>query len=100
MVIEIEIYNTLELAKQAKARNSQRHLDGFRPLHTNFINEKYEVTFVKGTDDPHNAPDVVAQREAEQLKKDRDTELKQKAKDKTLTKDESEELLERLSELL
>ena len=36
MATETENYANKGLAKAAKARNSQRHIDGWRPIHTDF----------------------------------------------------------------
>lgn len=58
MTVETEIYNTLEQAKQAQSRRSQRHRDGWRPLKIDKLPDgKYQITFVNGTDDPDNIPD-------------------------------------------
>ena len=89
-MIETEIYNTLTEANQAKLRSDTRHQNGFRPLHTNFINGKYEVTFVNGLDDPHNDSVLVAQRAQEQTNRLRKEELNNKA---VLTIPEMRELL-------
>ena len=52
-------YPTRDLMKQGK---SQKHLQGFRPLHTDFINndesQGYRVTFANGPDDPDNGPNM------------------------------------------
>ena len=94
-------YPTRDLMKQGK---SQKHSQGFRPLHTNFINndesQGYRVTFVDGPDDPDNALELVAKRESEELTRSRNKELKEKAKNKSLTKDERDELLSKLAETL
>lgn len=89
-MIEIEIYDTLVQAKQAKARNGTRHRNGFRPIHTNLINGKYEVTFVDGIDDPENDPANVAQRAQEKANQVRKEELKNKP---NITLPEMRELL-------
>lgn len=101
MTLEIIDYPTRDLMKTGK---TLKHSQGFRSLHTDFINndesDGYRVTFVNGLDDPNNDPILVRKRLDDKLKRERDAELKQKAKDKDLSKTESDELLERLSELL
>jgi len=55
MTEEIIDYPTRDLMKQGKIL---KHPQGFRPLHTDFINndesQGYRVTFVDGPDDPDN----------------------------------------------
>lgn len=57
-----------------KSRTSQIHSNGFRPLNTDFVNEKIVITFVKGDKDPSNKK----QRTKEQLSRE---ELKQRMED-------------------
>ena len=99
-MIETQTYNTLEEAKKAKGRDTIRHKNGLRPLHTNFINGKHEITFVKGTDDPHNAPELIEERRLQGIDRDRRDILKQKSKDGTLTGLEEKEIIKKLAELL
>lgn len=49
MTIEIEFYFTRKLMKKGKV---QRHLNQWRSLHTDFIDNKFRVTYVNGLDDP------------------------------------------------
>lgn len=67
---------------------------GFRSLHTDFINndesQGYRVTFVDGTDDPNNDPALVAKRAQEQTNRLRKDELENKP---VLTIPEMRELL-------
>lgn len=92
MTIETEDYQTRDLMKQGKRRRNQ---NGWRSLHTDFVNnvesDGYHVTFVNGSDDPDNSP------EADQRKPDfqRQKELSQKLKDRTITQTELLELLEK-----
>jgi len=57
----------MKLGKQIKQDN------GFRALHTDFINNEekngYRVTYVSGTDDPHNSPEEAAKKIKFQQKK-------------------------------
>ena len=70
------------------------HGKGFRSLHTDFINndekQGYRVTFVNGVDDPHNAPEVVAERTQQQTNRLRKEELQNKT---NITLPEMQELL-------
>lgn len=101
MTKEIIEYSTRELMGQGKISKTAQK---FRSLRTEFINndesQGYKVTFVDGLDDPDNDPALISEREAEKLKKERDEELKQKAKDKTLSNADTDELIQRLAELL
>jgi len=49
MTIETEFYFTRKLMKKGK---KQRHLNQWRPLHTDFINKRFKVTYVNGSDNP------------------------------------------------
>ena len=89
-MIRQEICDTLELCKIAKLRTSTNHKDGFRPLHTHLKNEKYTITWVKGLDDPNNAPELVAQREQEKTNQLRKEELQNKS---NITLPEMQELV-------
>lgn len=55
-MIQIQIYPTRKVMKRQKEKMNQL---GFRSLHTDFIDNDeskgYEVTFVNGSDDPHNS---------------------------------------------
>ncbi len=79
MTIEFENYPTRDLMKRGK---NQRTIDGWRSLHTDFINNKesdgYHVTYVNGLDDPDNDPILVAEREAQKIESDRIEELSTK----------------------
>lgn len=76
MTIETEDYSTTDLMKQGK---KIRHDNGWRSLHTDFINNKesdgYHVTFVNGLDDPSNDPVIVAERVTQKIERDRTEEL-------------------------
>jgi len=101
MTKEVIDYLTRDLMEQGKTlKNSQ----GLRPLHTDFINndesQGYQVTFVDGIDDPHNDPVLVVAREANKIVRDRNEELKQKAKDGTLTEADKDEIIEKMAEKL
>jgi len=52
MAIEIKFFNT-ELGAHEETR---RRRGTWRPLRTEFINRKWRVTYVTGTDDPDNLP--------------------------------------------
>jgi len=94
MTIEIETYNTLDEAKQAKLRSGTRHQTKWKSLHTDFINNKYRITWVNGTDDPENDPIEVAKRQQQKLDQIRQDELKEKLKNRTISQPELFELLE------
>ena len=101
MTIEIIDYSTRNLMIVDKKKNNK---EGLRVLHTDFIDNDeskgYHVTFVKGIDDPYNSPEQVARREAEKAERTRNNQLKDKAKNKTLTKAETDELLSKLADYL
>ena len=63
MTIEFEDYHTRKIMKKAK---DVRVSNGWRSLHTDFINNKesdgFHVTFVNGIDDPSNSPEAIQQR--------------------------------------
>ena len=77
MTKEIIDYPTRELMKIGK---KEKHDLGLRSLHTDFINndekQGYRITFVNGTDDPNNAPELIAQRAQEQINRLRKEELR------------------------
>ncbi len=79
MTIELEDYSSRVLMKQGK---EVRISNGWRSLHTDFINNKesdgYHVTFVNGLDDPDNDPILVAERTAQKIERDRTRELSTK----------------------
>lgn len=85
-----------------KAGKKDKHSQGLRPLHTDFINndesQGYRVTFVKGEDDPHNTPELVEKRRVEKINNDRKIELKEKAENNNLTPQEKDEILKRMAE--
>ncbi len=82
---------------EMKIGKKQKTIEGFRPLHTNFINndesQGYRVTFVDGIDDPHNDPALVAERKADKIEKTRTDELLVKIEDSTINPDEIKEFL-------
>ena len=91
MTKEIKHYQTRDEMKIGKTTfNAQ----GMRSLHTDFTNndesQGYDVTFVDGLDDPHNAPELVAQREQQQTNQLRKEELQNKP---NITLSEMQELL-------
>ena len=91
MTKEIIDYATRDLMKQGKIlKNSQ----GLRPLHTDFINndesQGFRVTFVDGSDDPHNSLEENQKRLDFQRKK----VLREKLKNRTISQPELLELLE------
>ena len=51
MATETQIYANKGLATAAKARSAQRHIDGWRPLHTDF-NSDGTVTITWNNDPP------------------------------------------------
>lgn len=97
----VKEYPTKDLMNQDKTIfNAQ----GLTTLHIDFINNNqadgYRVTFVSGKDDPNNTPERIAERTKQELERTKIELLKQKAKDKDLSKDELDELLQRLAETL
>jgi len=54
-MIETEIYPTRKVMKREKAK---RILNNWRSLHTDFINNKFHVTFVNGSDNPDNSDEA------------------------------------------
>ena len=91
MTKEIKEYSSREEMKQGKVL---KHSQGLRPLHTDFINndesQGYRVTFVDGSDDPNNAPELVAQRAQDKTNRLRKEELQNKS---DITLPEMQELL-------
>ena len=91
MTKEIIDYPTIEAYK---ADSIIKNKDGFRVLHPDFINndesQGYRITWVKGLDDPNNAPELVEQREQEKTNRQRKEELNNKD---VLTIPEMRELL-------
>ena len=87
MTKEILFFNTLEEAKI----EMKKRMGVWRPLYTDFIDEKTRVTFVNGEDDPVNSPE---QRELD-TKFQRIGELNKKLIDDTVnfTFEEFKELL-------
>lgn len=65
-------YSTRE---EYKIDSKLKNKNGFRVLHHDFINndesQGHHVTFVKGVDDPSNAPELVTQREQDKTKRRR-----------------------------
>ena len=91
MTKEIIDYSSRELMKIGKKEKHQQEL---RPLHTDFINndekQGYRVTFVNGTDDPDNAPELILKREQQKTNRLRKEELQNKL---NITLPEMQELL-------
>ena len=89
MTIETEDYATRILMKSGKQR---RLNNGWRSLHTDFINnterDGYHVTFVNGLDDPDNDPVIIAERDQQKLDSIRINELKVKLRNNTITERE------------
>jgi len=89
MTIETEDYATKILMESGKQR---RHNNGWRSLHTDFINNKesdgYHVTYVNGLDNPDNDPTVIAQRTQERLDRIRIEELRVKIRNDSITQRE------------
>lgn len=80
MTIEIKEFNTRDEAIAEKKRRSGK----WRPLHTDFVNNKWKVTFVDGTDDPDKTPEAEQKRLEEKTKKSRLEELRQKISTSTI----------------
>jgi len=55
MTIVIETYPTRKVMKRQKQLKA---LVGFSSLHTDFIDNKFRVTFVNGSDDPANSDEA------------------------------------------
>jgi len=79
-----------------KAGKKDKHSQGLRSLHTDFINndesQGYRVTFVDGIDDPNNEPKALAESEKNHTRKKRTRDLTQKLDDDTITDKEVMEL--------
>ena len=80
--------------KEYKLDSIIKNKDGFRVLHPDFINndekQGYKFTWVKGIDDPINAPELVAKRAQQQTNRLRKEELQNKL---NITLPEMQELL-------
>ena len=91
MTKEIIDYPTREAFK---ADSIIKNKDGFRVLHHHFVNNDeskgHRITWVKGVDDPHNAPKLVEQRVQEQTNRLRKEQLQNKP---NITLPEMQELL-------
>ena len=91
MTKEIKIYQTKDEMNIGK---TTFRAQGMRSLHTDFINndekQGYRVTFVNGTDDPSNAPELVEERIQKQIDRIRKEELQNKP---NITLPEMQELL-------
>lgn len=91
MTIETEDYITRDLMKQGK---KIRHSNGWRSLHTDFINNNesqgYHVTFVNGSDDSDNSPEADQRRTEFQRQK----VLREKLRNRTMTFPELMEMLD------
>jgi len=55
MTVETKTFPTRKVMKREKLKMNQL---GFRSLHTNFIDNKFEVVFVNGSDDPANSEEA------------------------------------------
>jgi len=66
MTKEIIIFNTIQEAETEKKKRSKQ----WRPLQTDFENNKIKVTFVKGSDDPNNSQESIDRRAKFQRRKD------------------------------
>ena len=93
MTIKIEDYVTritMKTAKRIRASN------GWRALHTDFINNKesdgYRVTYVKGTDDPDNSSEATQRRQDFE----REKRLKEKWRAGTISTVEKDEIIRKL----
>lgn len=94
MTIQTEDYLTRAAMKTGK---DVRTSNGWRALHTDFINnterDGYHVTYVNGLDDPDNDPAVIAERTQQKIDLAREQELITKLKDDTITTTEIREFL-------
>lgn len=94
-------YSTREEMKLGKKEKTPQ---GFRPLHTDFKNNKesdgYLVNFVKGTKDPHNAPELVEERRLQKIDRDRIKVLKEKKRNNTLSQQDKDEIIKRMVDML
>ena len=92
MTIEFDNYPTRDLMKVGK---KIRNIDGWRDLHTDFINNKesdgFHVTYVNGIDDPDNSTEAIQNRQDALRQK----ELREKLKNRTISQIELLELLEK-----
>ena len=97
MTLEVIDYFTRDSMLQGK---KEKHSQGLRPLHTDFINNKesdgYRVTFVNDSDDPHNSPEAIEKQNADKVKRKRDEELREKLRNRTISQPELLELLEKV----
>jgi len=66
MTIQIETYPTRKVMKRNK---KSRHTNGWRSLHTDFIDSNYRVTFVNGLDDPDKSDQAEINRSKSKLTK-------------------------------
>ena len=90
MTIETEDYATKILMESGK---KIRHDNGWRPFHTDFINndelQGYHVTYVNGIDDPHNSSEAISDR----LEQQRIRTLREKLEDDSISFSQLKDLL-------
>lgn len=84
-MIEILSFDTIEKSKIEKKKRAGK----WRPLHTDFVNDKYTVTFVNGTDDPDNSEQAIQGR----IKFIAQKELRKKLYDNTINFEELKKYL-------
>jgi hypothetical protein len=85
-MIKIKTFDNELLSKTEKKEMNKQ---GFRSLHTDHINNKIVVTFVKGTDDPHNSEES----KALQIKSNEIKKLRSKLQDNSINFEELKELM-------
>lgn len=85
MTKEIKMFNTIDGANLEKKRRAGT----WRPLHTDFVNDKVRITFVNGSDDPDNSLESQNRR----IEFNRMKALGIKLKDDTISFNEVKELL-------
>jgi len=86
MTKEILTFNSIEEANKEKKNRAKT----WRPLHTDFVNNKIRVTFVNGLDDPDNSPESIKNKEQHV----RNKTLREKLKNRTISQPELLELLQ------
>ena len=94
MTIETEDYINRDSMKADKVIRAS---NGWRSLHTDFINNKesdgYRVTFVNGIDNEENSPERIAERALEIKNQKRIDFLKEKIEDDSITFSQVKEFL-------
>ena len=97
-IIEYSTRDEYEI--DAKLKNK----DGLRVLHPDFINndesQGHHVTYVKGLDDPDNAPELVEERRLQKIDSDRIKLLKEKSRNNTLSQQDKDEITKRMVDML